>query len=363
MLYVFLIVLIPLLVTGLAKVVLKKTINWQEWAISFTIAAAIGLAIFYSGRFSEAADVEVWNGQVVGKQRERVSCEHSYECNCTQSCSGSGTKRSCTTTCQTCYEHAYDIDWRVATSAGDFTVSRIDRQGLRQPPRWEAVQIGEPASREHPYTNWVKAVPESLFNDHEADAAAYAERVPEYPEVYDYQRIDRVLGVFTDGGPDAAVASAIDTRLDEALATLGPQRQMNALVIFTDIKDPGFAYAVRNSWKGGKKNDAIVIMGVPVWPEIAWVHVHSWSKNEMFNVSLRDALLDQGTVTTEGVVDAIEQAGWDHFERRPMAEFEYLKDEIEPPLWVVVVAALAALLIGLGTTWFFHRNDVRIFGR
>ena len=35
-----------------------------------------------AGAYYQMDDVEVWNGQVLSKQHERVSCSHSYSCNC-----------------------------------------------------------------------------------------------------------------------------------------------------------------------------------------------------------------------------------------------------------------------------------------
>jgi hypothetical protein len=149
---------------------------------------------------SNTRDVEVWNGQVTGKYSEKVSCSHSYSCNCYRSCSGSGKNRSCSTICQTCYEHSYDVSWRVESNIGTYTISRIDRRGLSKPPRWDRVKIGEPVSDTHTYTNYIKGSPDSLFHKKKL-LKKYQKDLPKYQsKVYDYYRLNRLvnLGVNVD---------------------------------------------------------------------------------------------------------------------------------------------------------------------
>src|ERR1035437_10316243 len=107
----------------------------EKVAVSAMIAGAsfiIAVITLSVGMFSETADTEVWNGKVTSKEKEQVSCSHSYSCNCrsVQSCSGSGKDRSCTssTQCDTCYEHNHDFDWVVHTTIGGKEIDRIDRQ-------------------------------------------------------------------------------------------------------------------------------------------------------------------------------------------------------------------------------------------
>ena len=117
------------------------------------VAAGIVYAVGYSNKIT---DQEIYNGEVTGKEKTRVSCEHSYSCNCRESCSGSGSTRSCSTTCDTCYEHSYDVDWRVKTSVHEFNIQRINRQGTQEPPRWTKVTVGQPTAFVYKFTNYIR---------------------------------------------------------------------------------------------------------------------------------------------------------------------------------------------------------------
>ena len=128
--------LIPALVAIVFFTVTKTTITLKEFLLQMTlqiVVAGISVAVIYN---RNTWDRETFNGTVVSKEKDRVSCEHSYDCFCYESCSGSGENQTCHQVCQTCYEHSYDYSWRVHSDIGSLTISRIDRQGVNEPPRW-----------------------------------------------------------------------------------------------------------------------------------------------------------------------------------------------------------------------------------
>src|SRR4051812_22989724 len=85
--------------------------RWQLFLAFLPIIPVAGAILAFS-IFGQTMDEEVWNGHVTSKEQVRVSCSHSYSCNCRQSCTSSGKGgQSCTTVCDTCYEHSNDYDW------------------------------------------------------------------------------------------------------------------------------------------------------------------------------------------------------------------------------------------------------------
>lgn len=347
----FLLLAVPVIVPVVLKFAFDKFLterrgdNAHEWAM-VAIAVGVGilltLATFYLGKAGRTWDTEILNGQVTGKNSERVSCEHSYSCNCRQVCSGSGSSRSCSTHCDTCYEHSYDIDWNVQTTVGELTIDRVDRQGTKQPPRWTVVQSGQPVAKPHSYTNYVKAVPESVFHFVSADTKQkFASLIPQYPiDIYDYHYVDRVLAVKTSI-PDIKVWNS-DLAL--MLRNLGPQKQANIVIVFVNATDPTYEYALRDAWVGGKKNDIIVIVGTTAYPNIDWVRIISWSSNQLFNVKLRDDLQELGKVDRIPFMQIVQDNTTQLFKRKSMKEFKYLDAEIDPPTWAIVM--LLVVLIG-----------------
>lgn len=316
-------------------------------------SVAITSLIYFSGRWSKTVDYEVWNGQVKGKERNRVSCSHSYSCNCRTRCS-SGKNGSCTTTCDTCYEHSYDVNWDVYTTIGNFSISRVDRRGVNEPPRWTVVQAGQPWADTHQFTNYIKAAPFSLFNKSEKELAAALPLVPTYPlKVYDYQYIDRVIPV----GVTVPNLSQWNYDLAMTLRDLGPTKQANIIVLFAN-KDPQYSYVVENAWIGGKKNDIVVIVGVKEYPKIEWVRVLSWTKEELFKVKLRDDLQELGTIEDRvKFLNILHENTMKMFKRRHMSEFKYLESEISPPDWAIVLAAIMSIVGSLGFTFCWIKFD------
>ena len=322
-------------------------------AISLLIGVIITAITFASGVGFKTHDYEVLNGQVTGKSREEVHCRHSYSCNCRKVCSGSGKDKSCREECDTCYEHSYDVDWIAHTTLGGIYIDTIDRRGIEQPPRWTAVTPGQPASKVSSYTNYIKAVPESVMHFASNDLKAkFVGKVPAYPlNIYDYHYIDRVIPV----GVNVPDIKRWNLEIGGMLRTLGPSKQVNVVIIPTNITDKDYIYAVRDAWLGGKKNDVVIIASITDYPKINWVHVMSWSDRELFKVQLRDEL-QGGDFTVERVIPIIEKNIAKTFERKRMREFEYLENEIDPPDWLLWTGVVLNILVCGGMIILYRKG-------
>jgi hypothetical protein len=284
-------------------------------------------------------DTEVWNGEVTKKVREEVACEHSYTCNCT-------TDKDGRQTCQTCYEHDHDVDWKLENTAGDdIEIRRVDRQGVDEPPRWTAVQIGDPVSQLHHFVNYVMGAKDSLFNNKDAQSSfdQFKSQIPAYPDhVYDYYRLNRVLAV-GKVEIDELSLNAWDQQLAQMLRPLGPRKQVNVIIVLTTIKDPNFANALRTAWLGGKKNDVVVVIGTTDYPKVDWARVFSWTDNEAFKIQLADAIQDKGTLDPVNTTALI--GGWVNrdFTRKHMKDFNYLAWESTPSMSACIIIAFLSL--------------------
>lgn len=348
---------ISLTVSILGFVVLKG-ITWKEFLCQIAaqmVVAGISAGIVYS---SNVGDTEILNGVVTGKEQVRVSCSHSYDCNCRRvSTPCSDRKKSgCTRRkCDTCYEHTNDWNWDVSSSVGSFTISRIDRRGSNEPPRWTQVVIGEPASVTHSFDNYVKAAPGTLFR-HQGLQEKYANFIPKYPgEVYDYYRLNRVVLVNGATVPDPR---AWNQALSELNGKLGPRRQSNTIVVLAKNMPDDFYYALEEAWIGGKKNDTVLVIGVDPQLRPQWTVVMAWSLNKLFEVKLRDDIMDLPTLTQEGVINALDRNVSAYYKRKPMADFEYLAASITPSTTQWVVSLIFSLLVACGLTYLFHQHDV-----
>jgi hypothetical protein len=149
--------------------------------------------------------------------------------------------------------------------------------------------------------------------------------------------------------------------LPEILKILGPERQANVVILVTDITDPSYGDAVIYAWQGAKKNDIVLIVGVNNGNELKvnWLKVHSWSKNKMFNVVMRDEILNRGDISDPvWLMDTIKATALSHFERQSMKDFEYLKDEIEPSEGMIIFIVIFTLILSCGLTILFHKVEL-----
>ncbi len=92
----------PLAWPIIAKQIWGNEITLTEMSINiFGIIVIIG-GLWFAGTHSATSDTEIWNGQIISKHRVEDEYIRTYDCNCYDSCSGSGKNRSCTRVCLTC---------------------------------------------------------------------------------------------------------------------------------------------------------------------------------------------------------------------------------------------------------------------
>jgi hypothetical protein len=350
--------ILPVTIPFIAAAVLKKSINYQEAIVQAVIMSLLIASAWAVGSWNATSDTEVWNGYIISKSRVHDTYEDPYDCMCT-------TDKDGNRSCQTCYETRYTVDWTAQSTVGNFTFKRLDTSSRSvyntpDPADYAACNKGDPASREHSYTNYVQAVPDSLFASNKALASQFAGKIPSQPRVYAHYNYDRVInqGVLT-----AAEQKVLEDDIDNALKSMGASHQANIIVILTGITDPNFKVAVENTWLGGEKNDVVVFLGVS-GNQIVWVDVMTWalnSGNELLQVKLRNDLSAMKTMDADGVSKTIVSNVKAHYIRPKMKDYEYLEDAVQPSDTMIIVILLLSIFGSAGMTYFFHKNDVRPF--
>lgn len=353
--------LVPLLIGALHMWTLRK--NWREGLVVTGLSTAVGailtVAFFFISIGSQTTDIEIWNGKVTSKERVHGSYVRSYLCNCRNACTDSGNTRSCTTNCDTCYEDRYTVHWYCHTTIGRYTIDYEDWNSRRvyslpDVPRWLAIEEGDPVSAARQYTNYIQAVPETLFKPASAELKKkFAPLIPAYPDkVYDFYHVDR----FLSPGISVAEAKRWNVGISELLKDRGPKKQVNLVVVAAKTADPNYEFALRDAWQNANKNDVVLVLGTPSWPKIEWVRVITWSKSELFKVELRDRVLELGEAKPETVLKVVGDQIDKNFERRRMREFEYLKGEIDPPMWVIVLMIVLQVGAAAGVQYYIHKH-------
>lgn len=349
----FLLLLLPLASGLVSYFVSKGRFNWAELLThSGAMILIIGVG-YYLALCNKTSDTELWNGTVASKEHVNSSCCHSYPCNCREECTSSGKSESCSMHCDTCYLHSYDWTW-IATSSNDENLysNRCNAPGSSPPSAWLSIKIGDPTAVEHEYTNYIKGNPDTIMRRSGA-ADRFVKELPKYPEVYNYYQADRFITI----GVHPNNHAELNQKLSEINGRLGHDKQVNIIVILVTEADSRYLEALRDAWLGGKKNDFIVVVGVPQYPEIAWAGVLSWSRNEDLKVEVRNKLLDMRTLDISAALDMIGDEVRDHFIRRPMADFEYLKDTVEPSTAALWILMIIGILVSAVLQVYFWAED------
>lgn len=346
----FLVIAIPLVLPWVCRFFWPREITWKEMIVACVASAALSGTVYGLGLYGETADVEILNGEVVSKERIHDSYQKPYDCNCK-------TDKKGNRTCSTCYEDRYTVTWNCNTNLGTIRIDHEDsgsRSVYRKPDpaRYTSIRPGDPVAVEHSFTNYVKAVPDSLF--HPNQTRKFDALIPEYPnDVFDFYRINRV---FAMGVPVPDLADW-NQDLSMLLRKLGPQKQANVVVLFVNTNDQSYIHALEGKWIGGKKNDIIVVVGTTAYPKIDWVAVSSWTDKTLFKVQLRDEIFSQSTIDRAQILAAIDKHTMASFERKKMKDFEYLKTQIEPPVWVLTLSVILGIICSVGLSFYFYRND------
>lgn len=328
------------------------TKNHRACVTIVAVSTAVGIAIALAGAFGAmvgaTSDIEIINGKITEKTRVHGTYEESYECGCKTDSKGA---RSC----NTCYRTHYTVEWTAKSTVGDFRIDYLDDTSRRvyltaDPSDFTKIVIGEAASAQHRYTNYVQAVPNSLFTQTSKDVLEKLKaHIPAYPDrIYNRWKNDHVVSADLQIS-DLAEWNAL---VSDHLRDVGPAKQVNLIFVVTKTSDPNIEYALRDSWENGNKNDVIVIVGAPEYPKIEFARVVTWSKNELFKIELKDAVEAYGRADKGLTEISIAQIN-KNFERRKMKEFAYLQNEIGVPLWVTIL--VLSLIVAVTFTIYFKR--------
>ncbi len=349
-----LILFIPVVVCGVNLFVFSKEVTLKEFLLQLGAVVGSTALLLYGLSQLDLMDTQVLNGKIVNKARHEVHCRHGYPCNCVTVSCGKGCS---TTICQTCYLHSYDVDWDVYTSlGGSFSINTTDLQGLQEPSRWTAIQIGEPYATTGHYKNYVKGNSSTLFIKH-GFLAKYKGKIPDYPNhIYDYYHLDRVVAV----GAPVADTMGWNRALEQINADLGAPKQCNVILVVVNDLPEDYFYALQEAWLGGKKNDIVIVCSQGADGRFKWVQTMAWSVNSMVKVKISDDLMALGSLADRNkLLSTVDSDVRSFYNRKSFKEFEYLAQTAPLSSLRYILLVLFALAVAIGVSYVIDTNDER----
>lgn len=349
-----------------AKIFIKHKFSYAEMSIQASSALLVFFIIFSAGYKSQTHDVKFVNGVVTDLNPKQQNCPWGWrdftDSFCTeyrtrtvpdgQTCStNSNGNRTCRTNYKTQYNYIYEWERRYFVNTDidkTYEIKRIDPQGVNYPPRFSEINVGDPVTAQVNFVNYIKGASDSLLNQKFQEVAEIS-----YPNVRDYYKANKVIYTNYPVSND----SWSDWNQDIQQLNSDIQKTGANVIVVVTGHSQVWADQLAQGWDAHNINDIVVTIGMQQ-DQISWVDVKSWSKNEITNIEIRDNILDLVQLDKQKINAIIKKAVIDNYEMRPMSDFEYLADDIPPPMWAIILAVFWLLVVTPLTTFIFHKYDV-----
>ena len=327
-----------------------KEYIWKEFGIQ------VGVTLFYVSAIyvllfsvtTDLIDKEYWNGKAVSftyyeEWKEKVTYTESY------SCGSSKNPRTCTRTkTRIDYHSPY---WEILTSnnekikikrrnylnaSSEFGHKEVDLYRSNQVSwgdgdKWVSYPNKLiPTSVAHSYENYVAAAKSNVIHTKvpqvDIDILVKKGKLREYPVLYrsDYgaTRLNRFID--TTGLAKVSYLEELNTMS----VNIGNIKQANPMIYLTK-EDRSLKDALEQYWSKGKKNDITLILSLDETGNILWSDVITFTNNTDFKVDMQNDFKSLNINKDRKIIlkkfnDNIIKS----YIRKPMKEFEYLKENI-----------------------------------
>lgn len=336
----FYLIPIAFIVPAILKLFFKHEIKPIEWGIHTAVSVVIAIVIPFAFVHIAGYDTQVFNGYVTEKERVYNPRQESYSCN---PHTVTDSKGNSSTVYDTCYRTIPEWDYVVRSTVGNTKISRIDIDGKRTPERFKEVVIGEPFAQESMFLNYLKLSDTTLFKEMVDKDNKYVDKIPDYPAVYDYYRMDRVIS-YNNVGIDN---KKLNNMLNDYLKNNGSVYQVNIIPVFvSDDTSVDFFYALQANWIGGKKNDIITVVQLNKDKSVGWVKVMSRADTEVFNTSLEMDLQNIKDFSEEKYITVLNENLKSRYKRVDFEKkYSFLESDFNPT-WAQIFCCIFALIIG-----------------
>ena len=322
---------------------------WKEFAIQ-SGATLLYVSLIFTLLFATTTDLmdtEFWNGQVskfeyYEEWDEEVTYQESYEC---------GTSKNP----RTCYRTKTRIDhhspyWKILTTNGEtISISKSEYRvasnqfGHKEIDLFRSNQVsfGDgnkfvsypnkiiPTAVSHRYENFVTAAKDNVINikvsKETIDLLVKSGKLREYPHSYTDKYGATKLYRVIDTTGRAPTKTLLD-KLDVISAKYGKSKQVNPIIYITN-EDRTIRAALEHYWNKAKKNDVVLILGID-GDQIVWSDVIAWTNNTDFIVDCENSFETFKIQDSDNIVKTFENLIVVGYKRKPMEEFEYLKENI-----------------------------------
>lgn len=357
---------------------------WKEFGLQVG-ATFIYLAMVYSLLFYTTTDLyntEYHNGYIKEIDHNERWTQRSLETY--QSCSGSGKSRVCTTKTRWVTTHHPDEYYILTTNGEIINISRnqfnqaakkygkkfvrlhhIDQVSIGDGNRYEVYPTDViPTAVGHEYINYIIAAKDSVLNkkatEKEIQQYIKNKKLRSYPVLYRSEFGATKLNRIVNATHEKIPAKWLKT-LDEFAAVYGRSKEINPIIYLTD-EDRSIKRIIQAYWKGGHKNDIILILGINDG-EVMWSDGIAYPKDEGFLIDLANDF-DGMKISENEIIPRFRTLIQNGYKRKSMKEFEYLKENLSLEwYWQLLIIIINIILSYFISRWFISNDNDQIFSR
>lgn len=289
---------------------------------------------------------------------EKVSCRHSYNCNCS-------TDKNGHESCSTCYEHSFDVDyhpeyWTMRwDNGGETEISRENyyywcqvwgnklynielnrdsytNDGDDRACNWDMIpEHSETLITEHTYENRVIAS-HSVFKPDHVDSNDVKEyKLYEYPKCYGKQQI--ILGLNT---------KPVEQKLLEYInGYYGSKKQFKLFVTCWFNQSEIAAERQHSYWDNLNKNELLICIGLNKDTTVSWCKAYSWMDKPSMGVAVEQYFRDNPKINFYSFAKWLPSNIENHWSRKHFRDFKYIKIEITQGQYTAMFVVVLILCI------------------
>jgi len=210
----------------------------------------------------------------------------------------------------------------------------------------------DPITELHSYENRV-AASNSIFKYDDVDTSI-TKKLFSYPEIIDY----KVPSLLTKRKDILNYSDAFYT-LNKHNAVLGKSKECRIWFLVFDDVPISYATEQANYWKGGNKNEFIVMLSLHKDNSLNWARVCSWTEQEELKINVRnyfEVYNNTGAVDMYKAVQYVTDQVNQKFVRKHFRDFDYLS--VEPTLPSIMIVYTISLIITILSIVFIVKNDI-----
>lgn len=351
----------------------KRWMLWWEFLIPFGASFLLIVIFKYSVETVQTADTEYWGNTIVRVEYYEDWNEYIQK-TCEDKCCCDKDGNNCTITYYDCSYVDYHPARYVAIDSqgeeysissdqyasfvrkfGQPTFTELSRNyhtddGDLWTTTWGgSMKNFEPITTSHTYENRPQ-VASSVFSFPTVTEQEKKEhKLFEYPEIRSWRKLPGILADSAYAVPDSA-----NILMNWLNSTLGDKKQVRSWLLVYRNAPAETGYLQEAYWKGGNKNEVIVMVSLDNANKVQWVKVSSWCEVELLKIEIRNHIKKMKVFDPVNTVKFMHQEINAKFVRKQFKDFDYLT--VEPPTWAIIVTFIVTLLANIGTSLWLVKN-------